>query len=118
MQSIELAGKNYPISFGFGALMEYERSTGSPVTALFAQFAANEAKISDLAELIACGLTNGARKAGDGSSYKVFRPGEVADMLDETPNPMEAVTAAMELLAASFAPIERIIHPCVPHSPA
>lgn len=103
MQSIELAGRVYPISFGFGALMEYEKETGTPATALFAQFAGNEAKLTDVATLVACGLTNASRKLNIGAVYTAQ---DVADLLDDTPDSMSAIMRAMEILAESFAPAE------------
>lgn len=109
MNTIEIAGKAYPISFGFGALMYYETETGKPATALFVEFSQGQQRLTDVALLIACGLNNGARRSG---FQDVYTKSDVADMLDEDEYPMEVVTRAMTLLAESFAP------PDVKKSPA
>ncbi len=101
MQTIHIAGQNLPISFGFGAIMAYEAQTKRPVLDLFASFQDSTAMFSDMVVLIACGLNNGARRARKAQVYAIQ---DVADMLDDTEDPMEAVTQAMELLAQSFTP--------------
>lgn len=101
MNYINIAGKDYPISFGFGAIMQYEQATGRPVLALFADFQNNTARFSDIVELIACGMVNGGRKAG-GQHVRQYTAEQVADMLDESENPADVLTMAMQLLAQSF----------------
>lgn len=100
MNTIQIGEKALPISFGFGAIMAYEQATGKPVLQLFEAFQKQDAMFSDVVLLVACGLTNGARKAGTG---EVYTANTVADLLDDAPNAMEAIAQAMNLLAASFA---------------
>ncbi len=100
MNYIQFGENQYPVSFGYGALMAYEKATGSPVSTLFAAFSKGESSITDIATLIACGLENGARKAGDPQPYT---PQDVADLLDDSPNPTDVITRAMQILSDSFA---------------
>lgn len=97
---ITIGKQTLPISFGFGAIMQYERTTGRAVLDLFADFQSGRAMFTDVVTLLACGLNNGARKAETGNGYSVD---EVADLLDESENPTAVITEAMTLLAGSFA---------------
>lgn len=97
MQYIQLAGKDYPVAFGYGALMEYEAQTGKSAVSLLTEGAAS---LTDTFTLIACALTNGSEKAGSPQS---FTPKFAADLIDETPNSVEVVTKIMKMLEASFA---------------
>lgn len=97
MQHITLSGKDYPVAFGYGALMEYETLTGKSALSLLTEGAAS---LTDTFTLIACALTNGAEKAGNPQS---FSPKFAADLIDGTPNSVEVVTQIMRLLESSFA---------------
>lgn len=97
--TVKIGNQHYPVSFGFGAIMEYEQTTGRPVLALFEQVQGGTAMFTDLVRLIAAGLTNGARKAG---KPDVFTIEQVADMLDEAEDKMQVITDCMGLLANAF----------------
>lgn len=100
MNYIEIGKKNLPIAFGYGALMNYEKSAGQPATALIAQFSSGEHSITEVIRLLACGLENGSRKAGNPEAFPVEA---VADLLDESPKPADVIGRAMKYLADSFA---------------
>lgn len=100
MNYIQFGENQFPVSFGYGALMAYEKATGTPVTAMYASFKSGASSITDIATLIACGMENGARKAGEPQPYT---PQDVADLLDDSPNPTGVIKRAMEMLADSFA---------------
>lgn len=97
--TVKIGKDHFPVSFGFGAIMEYETTTGRPVLALFNEFQTGQAMFTDVVRLIAAGLTNGARKAGKPDVYNVE---QVADMLDEADDKMQVITDCMGLLAAAF----------------
>lgn len=95
---LELAGKPFPIQFGYGAILEYERETGKSVLELVNS--GDNLGFTDVLTLIACGLTNGAEVAG-GSD--VFTSKSVARLLDETENSPAVIQKAMSFLQESFA---------------
>lgn len=97
MQYIKLAGEDYPVAFGYGALMEYETLTGKSAVSLLTEGAAS---LTDTFALIACALVNGSEKAG---SPQIFSPRDAANLIDETPDRVEVVTHIMKMLEASFA---------------
>lgn len=101
MNFIELAGKAYPIQFGYGALLEYEQATGKSAVEM-AQ--GDSVGFTEILTLIACGLANGAELAG---APKVFTAKEVGILLDQTENSPAVIEQAMKLLQASFAPAEQ-----------
>lgn len=100
MNYIEIGGKILPIAFGYGALMNYEKSAGQPATVLVAQFSSGEHSITEVIRLLACGLENGSRKAGNPQPFPIEI---VADLLDESQNPGDVIGRAMQYLADSFA---------------
>jgi hypothetical protein len=95
---LELAGKPYPIQFGYGALLEYERETGK--SALELVNSGETFGFTDVLTLIACGLSNGAEVAG---GSEVFTSKSVARLLDETENSPAVIQKAMSFLQESFA---------------
>jgi len=97
--TVKIGKDHYPVSFGFGAIMEYETTTGRPVLALFEEFQTGRAMFTDVVRLIAAGLTNGARKANSSNTYTVE---QVADMMDDSEDKMQVITECMGLLAAAF----------------
>lgn len=101
MQSIELAGKAYPIQFGYGALLEYEQKTGKSAVEM-AQ--GGNVGFTEILTLIACGLSNGAEMAG---SPHEFTAKQVGLLLDATENSPAVIEQAMSYLQASFAPAEQ-----------
>lgn len=98
MKHIEIAGKSYPISFGYGALMDYEAITGKSAIALLTSGVFG---ITEIISLVACGLTNGADETGAPHSFK---PKDVARLFDQMTQEQvsEVITATVGLLAAAF----------------
>lgn len=101
MDFLQIGGQSLPISFGYGALMEYEQATGKSVMALLEGGA--EMKLTDIFTLIACGLTNGADAANVPKEYTAK---SVARLMDDTENSPAVLTKAMELLQKSFAAVD------------
>lgn len=99
MNYLKIGQEQYPVSFGYGALMAYETATGVGVSATFEAFSRGESRITDVLQLIACGLENGARKA---NAPRAYTPQDVADMLDDAPDATEVIAQAMQILADSF----------------
>lgn len=102
MDFLQIGGQSLPISFGYGALMEYEQATGKSVMALLEGGA--EMKLTDIFTLIACGLTNGADAANEPKEYTAKA---VSRLLDDTENSPAVLAKAMELLQKSFAVVEQ-----------
>lgn len=102
MDFLEIAGKSLPISFGYGALMEYETATGKSAVQIVE--AGASIGFTEILTLIACGLTNGADAANDPREYTAKG---VARMLDETPDSPAVLQKAMLLLQKSFATTEQ-----------
>lgn len=100
MNHIELAGVSYPIQFGYGALMDYEALTGRSALALLEGRV--EPGITECFTLIACGLKNGSDAAGHPVEFTAKGVARLCDQMkpDEVGT---AITAAMEMLRASFA---------------
>ncbi len=97
MQHIELSGKQYPVAFGYGALMDFEEMTGKSAASLLTDGAGS---ITDTFTLIACGLTNGAEIAGEPHQYTAK---DAARLIDGTTNSVDAVQQVMKMLESSFA---------------
>jgi hypothetical protein len=95
MQQITIAGKTYPISFGFAALYAYEQWRGK---SLLAAFNTGDAlpEISTIVDLAFVGLQQGARK--ERQSFQM-QPEDVADLITEGP---ECIPVIMEIFSASF----------------
>lgn len=98
MNYIELAGKSYPIAFGYGALIEYEGLTGKSAVSMLTK--GDEVSLTDMFTLLACGLSNGAEQAGAAQEF-TFKG--VAKLIDNTPNSAAVIEQAMQYFAASFA---------------
>ena len=100
MNHIEISGTSYPISFGYGALMEYETMTGGSAISLFSRVQGGNVGITELITLLACGLQNGADETGD---PRPFTPKAVARMLDKELNVEGIFAETMKYLENSFA---------------
>lgn len=97
MNNIELAGKSYPIAFGYGALLEYEAKTGKSAVQMVE--ATSNVGFTEILTLIACGLSNGAEMEGNARD---FTAKDVARLLNDTENSPAVIQKAMALLQQSF----------------
>tara|TARA_R110000803_G_scaffold128194_1_gene195624 strand:- start:2113 stop:2418 length:306 start_codon:yes stop_codon:yes gene_type:complete len=86
VEYIDISGKKYPVRFGFNALREFSRKTGTTL----ADLGSMEKNITlDQAITLAwCGFKDGARK--DKITFKLD-VSDIADLLDEDPNVLERV---------------------------
>lgn len=91
VDSIEIAGKDYPVRFTLGALAKFEKQTKINALAL-----SDPSKLgSDAAcYLIYCGLQAGAKATGDAFEMKA---GELADILT-----LADVVRAFDILSAEI----------------
>ncbi len=77
-QIVKIAGKNFPLYFGFNALRKFCRNTGTSLSKL--QTLGEDMTLDDALQLIVVGLEEGVRKAGTG---EIVTPDEMGDLLDE-----------------------------------
>lgn len=94
VQTIQVNGKELPISYGMAALADFLHSEGLTLTELGS--IADRFQLTSVINLIHVGLKHGARKAG---KEFALTPDDVADMLDDNP---EIINEAMELFSASM----------------
>lgn len=103
---LKIGKKPLPFAFGMAGIRRFEQATGKPIGSLFSIFSADSDEIdmskimfSDLLLVLSCGLETGARKDGMPQNFTVD---EVADLMDESGNMTEIITAAMQELAESL----------------
>lgn len=103
---LKVGKKPLPFAFGMAGIRRFEQATGRPIGSLFTMFQGEGGEIdlskvmfSDLLLVLSCGLETGARKDGIPKNYDVEA---VADMMDESGNMTEIITAAMQELAESL----------------
>lgn len=94
VQTIEVNGKELPISYGMAALADFLHSEGLTLTELGS--IADKFQLTSVINLIHVGLKHGARKAGKDFT---LTPDDVADLLDDSP---EIINQALELFTASM----------------
>jgi hypothetical protein len=93
---VNLGGRPRPVSFGFGALYQFETNTGTAIGTVFEKLAGGSLEVTVVLNLILAGLECGARRERLEIAYS---QAEVADWLDTNP---EAVTEILEAFTASF----------------
>lgn len=104
---LKIGKKPLPFAFGMAGIRRFEQATGKPIGSLFSIFQGDgsgeidlsNVMFSDLLLVLSCGLETGARKDGIPKNYDVEA---VADMIDESGNMTEIITAAMQELAESL----------------
>ena len=92
---LEIDGRDYPIRFGFNALREYSKITGSTMQDLN-KLANGQTTFNDAFALIYCGMKDGARKAKKEFRYSIA---DVTDLFDGNLNAMEE---AFEILGRAM----------------
>lgn len=88
-----------PVAFGMGAILKYENAKGKGVLSLITDFGSGRGTFSDLLFLLVCALENGAKKAGQ---FEAFKVEQVAEWLDDHPEPGKVIGGIMLSLAASM----------------
>jgi|TARA_R100001594_G_scaffold47862_1_gene80773 hypothetical protein len=86
---VELAGKNYPIFFGFNGLRKYCGMTGTSLNKLMTL--GQDMTLDQALKLVLIGIEEGCRKSGQEMQLTID---ELGDMLD---NDMGGLTRALEI---------------------
>lgn len=86
---IEIAGKKFPIFFGFNGLRKYCGMTGTPLQKLMTL--GQEMTLDQALKLVLVGIEEGCRKSGQEFKLTID---ELGDMLDSD---MTGLTRAMEI---------------------
>lgn len=88
LPTVELSGKEYPLSFGYNALSMYENLTGKS----FMQMGQN-LNIEELLAVCYVGLKDGARKSKSEFDLTIQ---DVGDLLDENESAFEDIMSAFK----------------------
>ena len=91
--TVEINGRNFPVSFGQNALAQFGRQAGLSLSALNA-LSLDTLDLLALHLLIWCGLKDGhrkARKANEAKGQFNLEVEDVADMLDDDPGAIERI---------------------------
>ena len=86
---IEIAGKNYPIFFGFNGLRKYCALTGTSLNKLMTL--GQDMTLDQALKLVLVGIEEGCRKSGQNFKLSID---ELGDMLDTD---MNGLTRALEI---------------------
>jgi hypothetical protein len=91
VQIIEIADRKHPIRFGFNALREFSRMTGTTLAQL--ENLGDNMTLDQAVTLMYCGFKDGARKEKAPFRYDVA---DIADWIDEDEELIEKAFAVFE----------------------
>jgi len=91
--TLEIDGRNVPVSFGWGAMVKFEEKTGVRFPEFQTMLEKQEYPMGLLLVYVLTGLMEGARKAGIIAEDCPFQTvTDVADFLDEHPDALLKIT--------------------------